>query len=218
MPSTNQITVQQSSSQNLIRSRIRIVFCIKSSNQYAWAYSSEIINTNYRCLWKNNQPRNNQTAKFFINRTINYIWLETTNQQLLDMLQKFWQQEEINVQQTNQLCPEEQQCEDHFRQTHTKDNEGQYTVRIPLKSPATQLGTSENTSKKCLMRTINKLKNQQQLQSIVLIIHEGLDGMTLAHDTSMSGGLRVPKGCQGVLVHNHTHPYYLPYHGVLKEE
>ncbi|KAK0170554.1 hypothetical protein PV328_008391 [Microctonus aethiopoides] len=43
--------------------------------------------------------------------------VEPSNQQLLEMLQKIWQEEETQSQETNQLCPEDPQCEDHFRNT-----------------------------------------------------------------------------------------------------
>ena len=173
-----------------------------------------------------------------------HITVERSNQELLDMLQKFWLQEEIQVKENNQLCPADQQCEDHFRANHTRDNEGRYTVRIPLNSSPNQLGRSDVTSQNCLMRTIKRLSNNSKYSQLYLSFmkeYEDMghmkrvpikklspernvdvvdclpEGMTLAHDTSVSGGLRVPESSQSAQTHNHN-PYYLPHHGVLKED
>ncbi|XP_017876320.1 uncharacterized protein LOC108622751 [Ceratina calcarata] len=54
-------------------------------------------------------------------------------QDLDDSLQRFWNLEEIPST-ASKLTPEEEACETLFRESHTRDSEGRFVVRLPLKS------------------------------------------------------------------------------------
>ncbi|XP_076667997.1 uncharacterized protein LOC143368801 [Andrena cerasifolii] len=55
----------------------------------------------------------------------------TTAEELLPLVRRFWEQEEIVV--SNTYTTEEQACEDHFRSTHQRLPSGRYMVRLPLR-------------------------------------------------------------------------------------
>ena len=49
-------------------------------------------------------------------------------------LEKFWRQEEIFDKSTVLLTPEEQECENFFINTHYRDENGRYVVRLPFRN------------------------------------------------------------------------------------
>ncbi|XP_034936335.1 uncharacterized protein [Chelonus insularis] len=181
-----------------------------------------------------------------------HLVVEQSENQLNDLLQKFWTQDEIADSDTQQNSPDDESCELHYRTTHSRDHTGRYTVRIPLKTSPTHLGASFNTAYRCLKRTIQLLNKNNSYASLykafmkeyedlghmvkvtshssmktgqpVIVSGDLTTGMTLAHDTPVSGGLRVSG--EGSLEHSagscasnsHSNPYYLPHHGVLRED
>nr|XP_034195140.1 uncharacterized protein LOC117611301 [Osmia lignaria] len=122
---------------------------------------------------------------------------------LRELLTKFWIQEELPTENTSQLTPDEQECEDHFRATHSRDSTGRYVVRIPLKTNTKVLGTSYSTARSCLRRTLSKLTRnpeyREQYQRFMME-YEDLGHMKKASSISP----------------NDSSIYYLPHHGVFK--
>ena len=49
-------------------------------------------------------------------------------------LERFWQQEEISISPRALLTPDEQAYEDYFVNTHSRNSDGQYIVRLPFKN------------------------------------------------------------------------------------
>ncbi|XP_046145616.1 uncharacterized protein LOC123988902 [Osmia bicornis bicornis] len=161
---------------------------------------------------------------------------------LQELLTKFWVQEESPMDTPSTLTPEEEECESHFCATHTRDHTGRYIVRIPLKAPALLLGNSHKIAQRCLQSTLRRLskdstynqlyfkfmKEYEELGHMVKAQNHqrissreaenvGPDGeMTLAHDASASGGLRVSSDGSTPQTSAHLQPYYLPHHGVLR--
>ncbi|EFN67714.1 hypothetical protein EAG_00508, partial [Camponotus floridanus] len=62
------------------------------------------------------------------------------DQQLFDVLRKFWEQQEVCINKSSSLSPEEQACEKHFQDTHSRDPQGRYVVSLPFKRSAKELG------------------------------------------------------------------------------
>lgn len=81
---------------------------------------------------------------------------------LESILKLFWVQEEPPDSELSSLTQEEQQCEDHFKSTHSRDTQGRYIVRIPLKDTISTLGNSYDTAHKCLQRTLRRLARDQK--------------------------------------------------------
>ncbi|XP_063975158.1 uncharacterized protein LOC135161485 [Diachasmimorpha longicaudata] len=162
--------------------------------------------------------------------------LAITNDDLNNLLTKFWVQEEIPESSPASLSDEEAQCEAHFRLTHTRDSSGRYIVRLPLKAPTSSLGDTRSSALACLHRLHRKFsKNEsyRQLYTDFLKEYEDLGHMrrvssqlmgrcmttemTLAHETSASGGLRVSEGLQPTEVHG-SPEFFFPHHGVLRAD
>ncbi|XP_015118495.1 uncharacterized protein LOC107042118 [Diachasma alloeum] len=130
----------------------------------------------------------------------------SSNEQLLELLQKFWVQEELPVQQSenSELSPDELECEKHFRSTHSRDSTGRYIVRLPLKTSTAALGESKFKASRQLRSTVSKLTNNQayaQLYKEFINEYETLGHMQ-----------RAPETAEPVPV------YYLTHHGVLRAD
>ncbi|XP_063979910.1 uncharacterized protein LOC135163933 [Diachasmimorpha longicaudata] len=129
---------------------------------------------------------------------------ESTNEQLLELLQRFWTQEELPTTQNSELSPDELQCEKIFTSTHSRDKTGRYTVRLPLRTSAEALGNS-------------KLKASRQLQSVARRLKADDNYAKLYRDfideyETLGHMRRAP------IEEEPSTAYYLPHHGVLRED
>ncbi|XP_011879631.1 PREDICTED: uncharacterized protein LOC105568515 [Vollenhovia emeryi] len=76
--------------------------------------------------------------------TSGYSYHVSVNEDLYNLLHRFWQLEEIPSLNTSSLSVDEQECETHFQSTCTRDSHGRYVVRLPFKQSSTQLGESRS--------------------------------------------------------------------------
>ncbi|XP_011858260.1 PREDICTED: uncharacterized protein LOC105555830 [Vollenhovia emeryi] len=137
--------------------------------------------------------------------TAHHIKVNQYDLDLQELLTRFWVQEELPTDAADQLTLEEQQCEDHYKATHSRDPTGRYIVRIPLKLPTSFLGNSHNTAHHCLQRILRRLNKDKEYQSLYtkfISEYEQLKHMVKVGSQPSSD---VP-------------PYYLPHHGVLKPD
>ncbi|XP_076546674.1 uncharacterized protein LOC143305757 [Osmia lignaria lignaria] len=118
-------------------------------------------------------------------------------------LKRFWELEDLPGK--VMLTPEEQKCESHFRETHTRTPEGRYVVRLPFKTdPPIELGESRLGALRSLRSQENRLhQNQTTYQEYCNFLseYESLGHMreiNQAHITS----------------NNPT--YYIPHHAVFR--
>ncbi|XP_018313282.1 uncharacterized protein [Mycetomoellerius zeteki] len=124
---------------------------------------------------------------------------------LFHLLQKFWELEEIPTSVDHLLSPEEQDCEDHFQSTHSRDSHGRYMVRLPFKRSINLLGDSKRKATLLL----NKLNKRFELDSTYFRMYSDFikEYVTLHHMELLSASQpEIPSS------------YYLPHHGVLKKE
>ena len=88
---------------------------------------------------------------------------ETTSLAFDRELRRFWEIEEVPRQIV--LSPEEQRCEDHFMNTHSRCSDGRYTVRLPFKSdPPIDIGSSRDTAERCLKSLLRRFKVNAELK------------------------------------------------------
>ena len=80
----------------------------------------------------------------------------TLDHDLHSLLESFWKQEEILAPNVTPLPLEGQECENHFVETHSRDDSGRYIVRLPFKDSPDQLGDSKTSS----LRMLNYLKKK----------------------------------------------------------
>lgn len=65
--------------------------------------------------------------------------------ELEKLLNDFWIVEE--VQYSTSITDEQAQCEEHFKTTFTRDNNGRYKVMLPFNNKITNLGESKNIAR-----------------------------------------------------------------------
>nr|XP_034195046.1 uncharacterized protein LOC117611218 [Osmia lignaria] len=138
-----------------------------------------------------------------IRRTSHQATVNNTDRQLSELLSRFWTQEEPPQDTAPLLTPEEQECEDHFKTTHSRDSAGRYIVRLPLKLHPRALGNSYQTAHNCLQRTLRRLSKDaqyKQLYTKFMLEYEQLGHMVRLNNDSIISPFQ----------------YILPYHGVLK--
>ncbi|XP_011881903.1 PREDICTED: uncharacterized protein LOC105569780, partial [Vollenhovia emeryi] len=119
-------------------------------------------------------------------------------------LQKFWEIEEIPSQAL--LSPDDDRCEKHFAETHSRDPDGKYIVRLPFRSdPPLDIGDSRGVAERRLRSLVRRLDAQpdlrQQYQEF-LSEYESLRHMSL---------VAAPQ--------SHSHQtVFIPHHPVLRSE
>ncbi|XP_015119075.1 uncharacterized protein LOC107042520 [Diachasma alloeum] len=131
---------------------------------------------------------------------------ESSSEQLLELLQKFWVQEELPNKRssTSELSPDEYECEIHFRATHSRDNTGRYIVRLPLKTSAAALEESKFKAAHQLKSIVSRLNTDQAYSQLY---------REFINEYAALGHMRIaPEPPEPVPA------YYLPHHGVLREE
>lgn len=74
-------------------------------------------------------------------------------------LQKFWELEEVS---TSRTPNPQDECERHFSETHSRNGDGTYTVRIPFKSEKQPLGDSKKKALARFLQIENKWKNDSE--------------------------------------------------------
>ncbi|XP_029178506.1 uncharacterized protein LOC114946224 [Nylanderia fulva] len=124
--------------------------------------------------------------------------------ELLDLLQRFWSQEEIIPRPQVPLTPEESQCETHFESTHSRDIQGRFVVRLPLKRNISDFGDSRTFAQNALLRMERRFNSNPSLKSAYsdfLREYHDLDHMRI-HNSS--------EKC-------HQREFFLPHRDVTRE-
>lgn len=118
-----------------------------------------------------------------------------------ELLLKFWQ---VEVDTNNPCSLEEQQCEDHFVRNLTTNSKGRYVVAFPFKDIPEKLGNSREIAIKKFLALEKRLACNKALRQLYV---EFLDQyLQLGHMTDVTSS------------RGNNFEYYLPHHGVLKEE
>jgi len=128
----------------------------------------------------------------------------SVDKNLYDLLQSFWKLEEVSSSSTASLSTDEQECEQHYKLTHSRDQEGRYIVRLPFKQSATQLGDSRSKALRIFSNQSKRFANDPKYAhaySEFLNEYERLGHMRLVSDLEAEPKLM----------------YYLPHHGVIRE-
>ncbi|XP_044594852.1 uncharacterized protein LOC123272217 [Cotesia glomerata] len=122
--------------------------------------------------------------------------------ELQDAIAKFWEQEEVPSGNSPLNTAEEDECEIHFRQTHYRQPDGRYVVRLPLKALESQLGDSINAAMGSLRRLITRLSREREYSDMYRAF--------MAEYIQLGHMVRVPVN------ELPANAYFLPHHGVLK--
>ncbi|XP_046145685.1 uncharacterized protein LOC123989002 [Osmia bicornis bicornis] len=123
---------------------------------------------------------------------------------LLDLLQRFWAQEEYSTNCESQLSEADLQCEQHFVNTHKRDETGRFIVRLPLSRDVSHLGDSRSSAYRILMSSEHRLSKNQTLCHAY---NQFLDEYEqLGHMRRVSPRDIITRSS-----------YYLPHHGVFRD-
>lgn len=88
----------------------------------------------------------------------------TSLNELSKNIQRFWATEELPHEVI--LSKQEEQCETHFRETHSRTSSGQYTVRLPFNvTPPPDIGQSRQIAERQLNSLLRRLASQPDIQS-----------------------------------------------------
>lgn len=132
---------------------------------------------------------------------LNVALLTTSDANLHSALQRFWHQEEPPT--YTKKSAEEELCDNHFQKTHSRDIDGRYIVRLPFKEVHPPLGSSQQSAERRFLSLERKFATQPQFSTLY---HDFMNEYhSLGHMTKLE------------TINSTTTHYYLPHHGVLKE-
>ncbi|GFV82695.1 DUF1758 domain-containing protein [Trichonephila clavipes] len=127
-------------------------------------------------------------------------------QNIDDNLQKFWEVETINECQ-KPLSKEEEYCENHYQMTHTRNEDGPYVVKMPVKD-IQGLGHSKGLAMKRLYQLWRRLSKDKQMENLYReFMQQYLD---LGHME------KVEEHSDETSANNIC--YYFPHHGVFRPD
>ena len=82
---------------------------------------------------------------------------------LAKQIERFWVVDELPV--STKQSQEERDCEEHFRQYHTRDIEGRYVVKLPFKTNFKEMiGGSLDTALKRFLQLERRFKCESELK------------------------------------------------------
>jgi hypothetical protein len=137
--------------------------------------------------------------------TTNTVLVNYAEVSLEEQVEKFWDLESVPT--TRTFTKEERECEDHFSSTTTRDDTGRFVVTLPLKEPASSLGSSREMA-------IRRLKSlEKRLEAIPEHKQDYKDFM---HEYMKLGHMELVPEEEVLNPKNPT--AYIPHHFVLKEE
>lgn len=120
--------------------------------------------------WIVSGPVNNSNqaeAKYHIN--VNYV---AVLDPLNEALRKFWEIEKVP--RPTLLSDEELQCESHFTNTHSRQSDGRYIVRLPFKTcTPIPIDETEQVARRIFLSNENRLARQPDLaKAYIEFMHE----------------------------------------------
>jgi len=124
---------------------------------------------------------------------------------IYDLLRRFWTLEELPSSKNTCLSSEEQECENLFKTTHFRDENGRYMVKLPFKRSALLLGDSHAKALQIvngLFRQFKVKSDYARYYSDFIDEYKSLQHMHLVQDEQPP-----PPSV-----------YYLPHHGVWREQ
>ncbi|XP_011879680.1 PREDICTED: uncharacterized protein LOC105568544, partial [Vollenhovia emeryi] len=128
----------------------------------------------------------------------------SVDRELLEVLSRFWELEDIPCSSRSLLSTEHQACEDHFQSTHSRDENGRYVVRLPFKDSVSQLGNSKIKAFRLISRMKNTFENDPAYKRTYFDFmneYNQLQHMRIVSDQK----------------YDPPQVYYLPHHGVKRE-
>ncbi|XP_045446878.1 uncharacterized protein LOC123655084 [Melitaea cinxia] len=124
--------------------------------------------------------------------------------EIQDQLAKFWTIEEVPSTKKSIYTDEEELCEAHFVQNMSRNEDGRFSVGIPLKGNESELGQSFERAKACFLALERRLAKQPVLRAMYVDFMK--EYLSLGH--MALSDIDAP----------HENSYFMPHHGVLRDE
>ncbi|GFS96395.1 integrase catalytic domain-containing protein [Trichonephila clavipes] len=122
------------------------------------------------------------------------------------LINKFWELDSVPC--AKPLTSLEEACEDHFVKTHSRDENGRYTVRLPFHTPTTRLGNSkQNSICRLISGERNLTSNPDKYKLYRNFMKEYLDLKHMCVCVELVPDSEI----------NNVKSSYLPYHGVVRD-
>ncbi|KAK9729045.1 Phosphotyrosine interaction domain (PTB/PID) [Popillia japonica] len=125
-----------------------------------------------------------------------------SNEQLHNQMKKFWSIEKVRH--CKILSSEEAECEQHFLNTFTRNENGRFEVSLPFRENVNELGDSREAA----LTRFKMLERKLQIN-----IHLKRDYQNFLTEYELLGHMTEINPVNDVASHKH----YLPHHGVVKE-
>ncbi|GFW21914.1 uncharacterized protein TNCV_4821971 [Trichonephila clavipes] len=116
-------------------------------------------------------------------------------------IKKFWEIENVEIDSVK--TSELDICEDHFKSTHSRDDQGRYTVAMPLKEDPSCLGESRQTAIQRLNSLWKRLSRDKEYLSLYEKFLQEYEDLGHMREIKADGS--------GVA-------FYMPHHGVYRPE
>ncbi|XP_046404684.1 uncharacterized protein LOC124170045 [Ischnura elegans] len=132
-----------------------------------------------------------------VKNSVTLMHIEAYNNLTAEM-QRFWEVEEVPSE--SPMSEEDTRCENHFKETHTRNSDGRYVVRLPLKADVSNLASSRSSVLRLFQMSEKRLATQSSIkQKYIEFMSEYFDmnHMEAANCETASG-------------------YYMPHHAVVK--
>lgn len=126
----------------------------------------------------------------------------STNE-LSNQLEKFWKIEE--GEDLIKYSVEEQECENHFVETHNRDDTGRFVVSLPFKKNISMLGDSKQIALRRLYSIEQRLNKQPELKETYTQFMD--EYIQLGHMVEVKNNSNIDS----------INTHYLPHHSVIKE-
>lgn len=123
--------------------------------------------------------------------------------QEIELLTRFWKQEETPTAKDFPRNPEEKECEHHFLSTHRRDTSGRYIMRFSFKCDPSTLGESITKAHGCLKQLSNRLSSDPVFKQLYVSFVNEYE--TLGHMARVA----MPDTDSSPVC-------YLPHHGILR--
>ena len=156
--------------------------------------NNQLVETVFGWIMTGNIPSKNQNEV-----TCHVVTMHPT---IEEQIERFWKIDELH---NSSYSLNERECENHFKETVSRDHNGRYIVEMPKHPDITQmLGDSKNTAMRRFQLLEKRLESDTHLKAQYhKFIHEYI---TLGHMTLVP---REREDCSGA--------FYLPHHPVLKD-
>lgn len=148
-------------------------------------------------------PVSSSVCSYFTRSFVTHVQSDNYSQSNVEFkIEKFWELEETSLRKP--LSAEGAFCEDHFEKNVRRDVDGRFIVSIPFKDSTQKLGNSRTNAERRFLSIENKFAKDRELHKRYSdFMHEYEE---LGHMSKLD------------IVNDDIPHFYLPHHGVLKEQ